>query len=278
MSISVNSSTNSAALSALQDLNSTQNQLTQVENIISSTQKVSSAQDNPAVWSVAQTQNQQISGLQAVSMSLSRASSIADMATSAGQQVISLLNQLKQDALSATEPSLDASSRQAYTSDFQNTLNTISQTISNASFDNTNLIDGSQASNLSVLASPDGSASVTLSLQNLSVGGPLISVNSSASLSTTTLAAAALAEVDGSLSSVTSALANLGAQSSQLSSRASFVTQMSDSDAAGVGTLVNADMGAESARLQALQIQQQLSTQALSIANQAPSVILSLFR
>ena len=70
----------------------------------------------------------------------------------------------------------------------------------------------------------------------------------------------------------------MGVQASQISSHSSFVGQLSDTLQTGVGDIVNADMGAESARLTALQVQQQMSVQALSVANQSPSVILSLFR
>ena len=73
-------------------------------------------------------------------------------------------------------------------------------------------------------------------------------------------------------------LAELGAQSKQIEKHTQFVTKLMDSLEVGVGNLVDADMARESARLQALQVQQQLGAQALSIANQAPQIILSLFK
>ena len=74
------------------------------------------------------------------------------------------------------------------------------------------------------------------------------------------------------------ALGDLGAQAKQIENHTLFVNKLSDVLTAGVGNLVDADLAKESARLQALQVQQQLGAQALSIANQAPQVILSLFR
>jgi flagellin len=106
----------------------------------------------------------------------------------------------------------------------------------------------------------------------------VITVGSTASLGSSTAAATALSQLNTSLANVIAALANLGAQADQISAHSSFVGQLSDTLQTGVGDLVNANMGAESAKLQALQVQQQLGAQALSIANQAPSVILSLFR
>lgn len=278
MSISVNNTSNAAALVALQDLNAQQAQLTQAQQAVSTGLAVPDAQSNPDLWSISQNQQQQVSGLDAVTQSLNRATSITDVATAAGQNVINLLNKLKNDALSATESSLDPSSRQAYNTDFQQLLGQINTTVNNASFDGTNLIDGSTTGNLNVLASADGSAFMTLSGTNLSLGGSVVTLTSTTSLGSVTAATAALSQINTSLANITTTMAQMGAQSSQLSAHASFVSQLSDTLQSGVGDLINVNMGAESAKLQALQVQQQLSVQGLSVANQAPSVILSLFR
>lgn len=73
-------------------------------------------------------------------------------------------------------------------------------------------------------------------------------------------------------------LSSLGAASRQIDSQSSFVSKLSDTIEGGIGNLVDADLAKESAKLQALQVKQQLGLQALSIANQAPQSIMSLFR
>jgi flagellin len=103
-------------------------------------------------------------------------------------------------------------------------------------------------------------------------------VAANANISTISNASAALTLVESSITKVNAALANLGAQTNQISTHASFVTTLSDSLTTGVGSLVDADVAAESARLTALQVQQQLGVTSLSIANQTPSIILSLFQ
>ena len=276
MSINVNN--NAAALNALQNLANTQTRLTQSEGIVSSGLAVGSAKDNPALWSIAQGQTLEINGLDAVTQSLGRATSVADMAAAAGQNVLNLLNRLKQDALSATEPSLDAPSRQAYNSDFKSLLTQITNTINGADFDGTNLLNGGATGNLNVLASADGKTFLTLTGTDLSLGGAVVTVGATASLGTLTAATSALSAINSSLDNVIKTMANLGVQANQLSSHGAFVGLLSDSLQIGVGGLVNANMGVESAKLQALQIQQQLGTQSLSIANQSSSIILSLFR
>ena len=65
---------------------------------------------------------------------------------------------------------------------------------------------------------------------------------------------------------------------SRIATQSNFVGKLTDSLTSGIGSLVDADLEEASARLQALQVQQQLATQSLSIANQAPQNILSLFR
>jgi flagellin len=278
MSITVGGSTNNTALIALQDLTNTANQLTQAQGVTSTGLQVASPQDSPAIWAIAQNQKGEITTLDSVTASLGRATSISDVAIAGGQSVINLLNQLKQTALSATDSSLDTTSRQALNSDFQNTLAQISTTVNNAGFDGVNLLDGSASAGVNVLASANGADSLTLAGANLALGGSVITLGSTASLGTVTAATAAMSQIGTSLTNLTSALASLGVQANQIADQTTSVSQLSDSLQTGVGALVNANMGAESAKLQALQVQQQLGAQSLSIANQIPSVILSLFR
>jgi flagellin len=89
---------------------------------------------------------------------------------------------------------------------------------------------------------------------------------------------AALADIEGLINTAIDAAASFGSAEMRIETQQSFVSSLVDNLTSGVGSLVDADMEAASARLQALQVQQQLGTQALSIANQAPQSILSLFR
>ncbi len=92
------------------------------------------------------------------------------------------------------------------------------------------------------------------------------------------MAKAIQAEIDTQMDTVTSFAAELGAVGTRLELQQNFTSKLVDSLNTGIGALVDADLNEESSRLQALQVQQQLGTQALSIANQAPKNILSLFR
>ena len=73
-------------------------------------------------------------------------------------------------------------------------------------------------------------------------------------------------------------LSDLGSASRKIDAQTTFTSKLSDTIESGIGNLVDADLAKESAKLQALQVKQQLGVQALSIANQAPQTITSLFR
>lgn len=276
MTLSVN--TNSAALIALQNLNATNSDMTGVQGRISTGLKVASAKDNASVWSIAQNQRADIGALDAVTNSLNRAGSIAQVALTAGSSISDLLTQIREKVVGATDPSLDPTSRASMNSDYTSLLHQITQVIQGASFDGANVLDGSTAGNLRFLANSDGTGYVTLAAKDMSLGGAIITLGATSTIGTPTAASNILTALDTSLANVDAALGDLGAQSRQIDAHNTFVSKLSDVLTTGVGNLVDADLAKESARLQALQVQQQLGAQALSIANASPQVILSLFK
>lgn len=270
--------TNTAAAIALQNLTTTNNRLGSVQNKISTGLKIQGAKDNAAVWAIAQSQRADVSALSAVKQSLDRATSIADVALSTGESISDLLNQLKEKVVAAKDASLKTQSRELLDNDFKALLRAIGSAVQNATFDGANILNGSLPDGIQFLANADASSSVTLSGQNLTLGESIISVSLSDSLMTVTGASAALTNLDASIINLNAALGELGAQAKQIEAHNGFVSRLVDTLESGIGNLVDADLAKESARLQALQVQQQLGAQALSIANQAPQVILSLFR
>jgi flagellin len=274
MSFSVN--TNVGAMTALQYLNQTQGQLAQTQSEINSGLKVADAKDNGAIYAIAQNQRGSVAGYQSVLNSLNNGSSSIDVALSAGQSISDLLIQMKQQALSAADPSLDTASRQALNANFNALLGQITTIVNNATFNNFNLVNGSTNS-IQALASSDGTRRVTTQAENLSLSGLIVTVTSTASISTQSKASALIGTIQTSLTNVDSALAKLSAGAAKFSIQATFTQKLSDTLTQGIGNLVDANMAQESAQLQSLQVKQQLGIQALSIANQAPQSILSLF-
>src|SRR5450755_3927377 len=275
MSFSVN--TNTGAMTALQYLNETQGQLNRTQSAINSGLKVANARDDGAIFAIAQNQRGQVAGYAAVINSINNGTSAIDVALSAGQSISDLLIQMKQKALAAADSSLDTASRQALNANFTALRDQITTIVKNAVFNGFNLVDGS-TNQITALASADGSRRITTAAQNMKLSGAVVTLKSTATISTQSKASTLVATIQTSLTNVNSALAKLSSGAAKFSIQATFSQKLSDTLTQGIGNLVDANMAQESAMLQSLQVKQQLGVQALSIANQSPQTILSLFR
>ena len=269
--------TNVGAMIALQNLQITNNELSQVQSRINTGKKVASAKDNGAVWAIAQGQRAEIGALNAVKDSLNRGQSAVDVSLAAGESVSDLLIQLKEKALAATDTSLSTSARSALNEDFTSIRDQIVTVVGNASFNGVNLLNGTETAGFKALANVAGST-ITIDDENMSLSGSIVTLATTESIATSTTATAALAKVDASIANVSASLARLGTGAKSLGTHSTFVGKLQDTLEAGVGNLVDADLAKESARLQALQTKQQLGVQALSIANSSTSILLGLFR
>jgi flagellin len=409
--------TNYGALVALQSLSQTTRQLAEVQNRVNTGLKVASAKDNGAVFAIAEGQRARVSALGAVTDGIDRATSVIDVALSAGEAIGDILKQLKEKAVAAQANDLSQDQRDALQADFDALRDQIDQIANAATFNGSNLVNGSNltagSSAFSVLTSDisgtagayelDGAALPALSSasedlatatgltigandelvftitngnetttftvdvdgadtiqefidsvgsasggrvtatyddttgvityhsaedftvtyedgagagvdddgifdgtdgtggtsftqvvapgtsnNSLTVSGfdfrlgtagqALAGLTSSLDISTANGGALASDAIDTALTNLNKDLATLGAQAKALDVQKVFLGKLSDSIEAGIGNLVDADLAKESARLQALQVKQQLGAQALSIANSAPSIVLSFFR
>lgn len=275
MAFSVN--TNPGALVALQSLNSTTAQLNKVQNSINTGLKVASAKDNAAVFAIAQNLRGDISGLNAVKQSLDRALGAADVASAAGQAVSDLLIELKEKAVGAADEGLSTASRTALNDEFKQLRDQITTIVANAEFNGTNAV-GNGGDNIVAILNDTATSSITITAQDLSLTGTNVTITAGTEIDTQTKAAAVVTALETSLANVNAALSKIGAGAKRLELQKGFVEKLSDAIETGIGNLVDADLAKESARLQSLQVKQQLGLQALSIANQAPGAVLSLFR
>ncbi len=275
MAFSVN--TNAGAFAALQNLNRTQSELNTTQTQINTGLKVSSAKDDAATFAIAQTLRSEVSGLEAVSSSLDRAQSTLDVAIAAGEAVSDLLIELKEKAVASKDTGLDTSSRNALNDDFEQLRDQITSIVQNAEFNGTNAVNDSN-SDIVAITNDTGSNTITIASQDLSLSGTNVTIASTASIDTLTNATDAVTKIEASIANVNTSLSALGSGSNRIELQQTFVTQLSDAIEVGIGNLVDADLAETSANLQSLQVRQQLGLQALSIANQAPSTVLSLFR
>ena len=270
--------TNVGAMIALQNLQQTNSELGTVQNRINTGKKINSAKDNGAIWAIAQNQRAEMGALNAVKDSLQRGQSTVDVAMAAGESISDLLLQMKEKALAATDETLTSASRDAPAEDFDSIRDQITSVIENAQFNGANLLDGSLTGGYKALASADGTSTIDVGDEDMSLSGSIVTLGAADSIGTTSDASAALTAVDSSIANVSAALARMGTSSKALGTHLTFVGKLQDSLEAGVGNLVDADLAKESARLTALQTKQQLGVQALSIANSSTSMLLGLFR
>jgi flagellin len=402
--LSVNS--NFGASVALQSLNTTNKELNEVQNRISTGLKVASARENGAVYAIAEGQRARVSSVAAVKDGIDRATSVVDVALAAGKSVGEILQKLKAKAVAAQADDLTADQRDALQADFASLRSQIDTIANAAQFNGANLALGSSSLNVlisdlggSTAATSDGVQSAALATPvsgsalvidvgsaggdiadgdlitfaltdsvnagtftiavelttgmtvddfvaavnaqsggkisasyddvggqftylindtnfddlaitsdgtdatnigagvatatvssagsntfqvsgfDFSLTGSILSPLASTDISTSTAAATTASNaIDTAITSLNQSLATMGSQAAALDIQNDFLSKLSDTIEQGIGNLVDADLAKESARLQSLQIKQQLGAQALSIANQAPSLILSFFR
>ncbi|MBB4371404.1 flagellin [Bradyrhizobium sp. cir1] len=309
--------TNSSAMTALQTLRNVSSQLATTQNRISTGQRVSTAADNSAYWSIATSMRSDNAALSAVSDSLGLSAAMVDTEYTALNTVIgdkdSGLTKLQALLVEAKTAGIDRTKIQSEITQIQQDmkLKANSATINGINWLSIDTSTGSTATPTSfnlvssysrVGGTPTiGSITVTTATFALyTVNGAtktgildtVIGSSSTGFASVDTLAIGALTDaatdqtkLDGYITQVTAAIntvasaaANLGAVKNRIATNTEFVKNLMDSVDRGIGQLVDADMNAESTRLQALQTQQQLGVQALSIANQNSQSILSLFR
>jgi len=277
--ISVN--TNQGAMVALQTLNRTNSDLEKTQNAISTGLKVATAKDNGALWAIGNKLRSDVIAYDRVRESTDRASSVLDTAIAAGESIMELLNEMKGKALAGSVAGNSTAAQAALAADFLELRTQITNVIANASFDGANMTTGALPANAAVsLGDAAGTVgnNITVNGANLGLGGTIVSVGAAEVLTTTATSATALTNVNNSIGTLGTQLATWGAGARRLEVHKTFIGKLQDALTNGIGSIVDADLAKESAKLQSLQVKQQLGVQALSIANTSSASALSLFR
>lgn len=276
--------TNNSAMVALQTLKSVNTDLAKTQDMISTGKAISSAKDNSAIWAISKVMESDVAGFRAISDSLSVGEATVAVALAGADQIVSVLTEMKELAIAATSETADFAKIEA---DMAEKDAQIAQIIASAQFNGVNLlledVDGDGADQLTVLASLDRAGSGTPVISTIDVASVEFDDELDVAGDRTTITDAddaqdVLDEIEGFLQTAIEGAASLGASAKRISDQNEFVGKLTDAMRSGIGALIDADMEEASARLQALQVQQQLGIQSLSIANQAPQNILSLFR
>jgi flagellin len=300
--------TNASAMTALQTLAATNKNLQTTQDRISTGLRVSTAADNAAYWSIATTMKSDNKALSTVKDALGLGAATIDVASAAMDAAKNMVDEIKSRLVAAREPGIDRVKIQAEIDEYQNQLQSIADS---AVFSGENWLSvdsgaaGYNATKSVVASFTRAGGAIVIGMIDIDTTATELydaadqsgiidqdrTVNATTGkISTLTIAALTdspadlqtlddyIQMADTALAEVIEAASNLGALKTRVGMQQDFVSKLMDAITRGVGQLVDADMNQESTRLQALQVQQQLGVQALSIANGNSQTILSLFR
>ncbi|PAU97162.1 flagellin [Paracoccus salipaludis] len=274
--------TNNGAMVALQTLKGINSSLAKTQNDISTGKSVATAKDNAAIWATSKIMESDESSFRSIRSQLNVAEATVAVGRNGAEQITSLLREMKELAVSGANDSADHGK---INTDIVAKKAQITAIIDASQLNGINLLKtdvGNGSGNFTVLASLDRGTAAATTANMITVASTNFETSIEAAtitgITSATSAQTAIGEIEGLIELAVNGAAALGSSGKRITDQASFVGQLADSLKSGIGSMVDADMEETSARLQALQVQQQLATQSLSIANQAPQALLSLFR
>ena len=268
--------TNTSAMTALQTLKGINKNLSMVQEQVSTGKKINTAKDNAGIWAVSSVMDSDVRGFKAISESLSLGQATVAVARDAAETVKDLLVEMKALIVTSQGENVD---RQKLQNDIAQLSDQINSTVQAAQFNGKNLLL-TASTDMLVLSSldRDGTGAVTVSEITVTAQDVEAIYTAVDAYDVTVDEDAPLDDIELQIQAAIDAAAAFGSAEKRLEIQANFVSKLIDSMTAGIGALVDADMEAASARLNALTVQQQLGLQSLAIANSNPQGLLSLFR
>ena len=283
--MSLNSiNTNNNAAIALQSLNETSSALQATEKQISTGYRVADATDDGAAYAVAQQVRSDVGALTTANQQLGSAKGLITTTISSLNDVSNALGNVRQTLVNLSGKDLDATTRATDIAQFKQQIADVKGFLQGASYGGKTLvgdITGSTGTfgSIGIAQNEFGANYSVASTSGSALFGALSTIGGTLGTSTGAQAAiSATGSFTTQATGVTTALATYGAASNHIDSQTTYNNDKIDALNSGLGALVDADLTKESAKLQALQVRQQLATQSLSIANQAPQSLLSLFK
>ena len=293
--------TNAGSVVALQSLNATTSSAQAAQKEVATGYSVSDASDNGGAFAVAQQVRSDVNALTSVNQQLGGAKGLVTTALTSLTNISTALTTAKGLLVKISDQSLSDDQRDQYVTSFKSLVSQVADAVDDSTYNGLTLLgqaSGAVAGTAKTVIDNERGATTQISAEDVSqlpntlagLIGATFS-RSSAGVDTfatptasaaQTAALAALQQPAGGYNTAQAALnyqlVQVGAESNYLNAQITLNSDKIDSLNAGLGSLVDADLSKEAAVLQALQVKQQLGTQALSIANQAPQGLLSLFK
>ena len=276
--------TNASAMIALESLDQTNSQLSVVQKQVSTGYRVADAVDDGAAYAIAQGIRSTVGALTSANQQLGNAQGLLATTNSGLNNISNTMTSMRDVLVKLSDSSVTGADRTNYTTQYTSMLANVQTFIQDANYDGKTLIGNTTGSNgvfsrVAIARNESGS-----SYGIATFGGS--ELNTSIAFTATQLSGAstvaALITATGTFinqfNAVSKALNTVGAETNYVNNQTSYNSDKIDALNSGLGSLVDADLAKESAQLQSLQIRQQLGTQSLSIADQAPAALLNLFK
>lgn len=275
--------TNDAASVALESLTSTTAAMNNAQSQISTGYRVSSATDDGAAFAIAQRVRTNVATLTTANQQIASADAMVGTTISSLTDVSNTLTSISSTMTELANSSISADTRTQYMDQLQQMVGQVSSYLQDSTYNGKTLIgdiDGQQATSITVVRNEIGTTYGVATWSGNTNVMACLSAATSASLTSGYFqqALSSMGMLSNVENAVNTALNNFGSISNYLNNQISYNSDKIDSLNNGLGGLIDANLAQESAQLQALQIKQELATQSLSLANQAPSILLKLFQ
>jgi len=267
--------TNIGAMTALQSLNRTNDALAAVQKRVSTGFRVADAKDDGGAFAVAQSVRGDVAGLTAANEQLGGLKGIVDVTLTSLGQVSKTMVEVRTVLTRLADGTINDEQRDQYEQQYEQLKTQIERFIDDATYNERTLLSTAVAAGGGDIVTIRNEQGTTLTLAAFDGATDFVVDAAPAD------AAAAQAAITGNWTDINQAindsLNRLGADARYIDSQIGYNRDKLDALEGGLGALIDADIAKEAARLQALQIRQQLGTQTLSITNQAPQALTSLF-
>ncbi|RMH41762.1 MAG: flagellar protein [Alphaproteobacteria bacterium] len=268
--------TNNSAMVALATLNQVNKGLNETQNRVSSGLKIRSGKENAAYFAISETMSGDSSMFKSINESLTLTKNAVSTARLGAETVKDLAQQFVDRVAFAQGTGINLADVQT---ELTSLVDQMTLAIDQSTFNGADLVNATTAVTVVAGVTRTGGtfATTTITFNQVDLGA-IKTALSAIDLTTSTDLQADLTTAEGQLANAISAATSLGVTEKTLESQQTFLDALTDTLDSGISGMVDANMEEEAARLQAYQVQQQLATQSLSIANQTPQNILSLFR
>lgn len=277
--------TNMGATIALQSLNSTNTMLQTVQKHISTGFRVADATDDGAAFAVAQRVRSDVNALTSANQQLGNVQGLLSTTSTALNNVSNMMSTARDVLVKLADSNTQGTQRSQYIQQYQSLMSNMKTFFQDATYSGKTLVGniggntgfGSVAVVRNEVAATYGIATFSGSAFMASVSFTSTQLNGAATVAAL-IGTASTATFMNKITSLGTAMNTYGAANKYVTNQISYNSDKIDAYNTGLGALIDADLAKESAKMQALQIRQQLGTQSLSIANQAPQSLLSLFK